>query len=221
VSLENLSTISPSGVNEFDDFEDPFFLAAASDHHPKSAMGAFGAKFLGAAVDALDAADDKEEGEDAAAAFEEPSANPPPPSTSSYVPMGEDPLEWLLENDSSMQHLPESSLRAPMFPDFADLSSGALYPQEGMMTGDVAFPSSSSSSTAGGTVRPLQPQPGSGARRSAASSGSRRRMVDVTDNLPYADPKVTVQSLFLVANDEEEDQGYSMDEDMGPALLLR
>jgi SHAQKYF class myb-like DNA-binding protein len=109
-SLENLSTVSPSGVNEFD--MDSFHKGL--DYGDFDAVG--------------------------------------------YS--GEDPLEWLIDNESNIQHLPESSLSVPLFPDFSDLADG------------------------GGVIH-LQPQLQCNV------------IPDVTDNLPYSDPKVTVQSLFM------------------------
>lgn len=82
-------------------------------------------------------------------------------SDSFHLPDGEfdetsDPLEWLMEND---HHLPESSLTAPIFPDFNDVSEGPVQ---------------------------LQPQ-------------VQASFPDVMDTLPsLADPKVTVQSLFMM-----------------------
>jgi hypothetical protein len=41
-------------------------------------------------------------------------------------PTLEDPLEWLMDQEDSMNHLPESSLElsgVPIFPDFSDLNT--------------------------------------------------------------------------------------------------
>jgi hypothetical protein len=204
VSLENLSTISPTGVSEFDDLDESFFLSTSTSKYlgvvEEAALDYYTAPVLCQQYD---------------------------PSPDKEVPMGgdgapgEDPLEWLLENDSStLQHLPESSLKAcPMFPDFSDLSSSsppqaaARDPQDGGAGGDIS----------------CQPPPGLARRAdvdgTVTGTGTGRSMVvDVTDNLPYADPKVTVQSLFLV--DGEGDDGSSAEHDddvvmdadgMGPA----
>jgi hypothetical protein len=198
VSLENLSTISPSGVNEFDDLDDSFFLSASTtskylgvveeaalDYCPTAPV--LHQPFYPSSVEDVDAAvvckDVPLGGADAGGATP-----------------GEDPLEWLLENDSStLQHLPESSLKAcPMFPDFtSDADTGALYPQDAA-TSDIAYQPSSST---GGLIRRVPnvfttaAAPGSSTSMVATAAGP---AVDVTDNLPYTDPKVTVQSLFLV-----------------------
>lgn len=86
------------------------------------------------------------------------------------VGTGEDPLEWLMENDTTMQHLPESSLVGvgPIFPDFtSDLTENSVQLQPQL----------------------LQPH---------GATTSHHHLPDVMDTLPnLADPKVTVQSLFM------------------------
>jgi hypothetical protein len=72
-----------------------------------------------------------------------------------------------MEND---HHLPESSLTAPIFPDFNDMMSS-----EGPVLLQPQLAIASSSSAAAAVYHP-----------------------DVMDTLPnLADPKVTVQSLFM------------------------
>jgi len=89
---------------------------------------------------------------------------------------GEDPLEWLMDNDDhTMNVLPESSLTAagPLFPDFT---------AEALPDSIVQL-----------QPQALQPQPQLHNPLLGNVIGT-----DVIDSLPnLADPKVTVQSLFL------------------------
>ena len=275
VSLENLSTISPSGVTDFDDIDDPFLLYVNHPHHPKMAAAdelSASAAYLGV-VDSFPS-------DAAAAAMVDSGASVATSAAAvtvddSYLPMGEDPLEWLLENDSSIQqHLPESSLSAPMFPDFCELPSSAS--SSNATTGAAlastpsvpsAAPSASDMCYQSAGFVPLQPPKlrigvlghplnhphhpsytsGAGAGTATSSAGgggvvpgrssATATVGDVADNLPYADPKVTVQSLFLVdemvrdhepndirmvgsRNDDDDDDNDGIDVDMEEASAL-
>jgi SHAQKYF class myb-like DNA-binding protein len=264
VSLENLSTISPSGVADFDDLDDAFLLYGPNGMTMNPKMMTMvdvepapsSSSYLGV-VDSFpsDAAGVLMADGGASVAT---SAAAVTVEEASYIPLGEDPLEWLLENDSSIQqHLPESSLSAPMFPDFSELTSSSSTAGTALGASAPAPHNASDICYQSAGFVPLQPptiriggilghhhrnhHPGYHGTSAATSIGASSAppkgvtLADVTDNLPYADPKVTVQSLFLVddlergdheANDiqmdgaNHNDDGLDVDMEEASALLL-
>jgi len=180
--LENLSTVSPSGVNEFDvdsfyhnTTKTDFVTDGFEFEYDDVDAGGYGATHHhdnGVVV----VVDNNDEGVDA------------------YY--GQDPLEWLLDNDTDVQqHLPESSLSAPPPPTSSTTTTTTAPPPP-------LFPDCADSDHATGTALHLLPIPPP-QQMVAPSSSTHTTTTDVTDNLPYADPKVTVQSLFLPPPDHD------------------
>jgi len=151
-SSENLSTISPTGVVEFET------ISGTDSFHDMDFSG-----------------DD------------DGVVNPESGNCVDDFVVG-DPLEWLMdnvhdgqdENNCIVHFLPESSLQEP--PTFPDIGGGS---------GSASAPLSSGSSPSGAPEILLQPS-------HEPAPAAVAPLTDVMDNLPQlADPKVTVQSLFM------------------------